>query len=120
MFLRRVEFFALVLKGASNPIVLVACRLSPMPFPFPPLSPSLSGCKIRSKVTTYTRELGAAVTALGNSSALLDVQNSDVTTGSLDDSGPVGAGVVAAKISTVSYFVRQDSALAIFRGVFRK
>lgn len=86
---------------------------------FPPLWPSLPGCKIRSKVTTYTRELGAAVTALGDSSALLDVQNSDVTTGSLDDSGPVGAGVVAMKISPVSYIARQDSALAIIREAIR-
>lgn len=46
---------------------------------------------------TYARELGAAVTALGNSAALLDVQQAQVTTGSLDDSGPVGPGVVAVR-----------------------
>ena len=44
---------------------------------------------------TYAGELGAAVTALGDSAALLDVQKAQVTTGSLDDSGPVGPGVVA-------------------------
>lgn len=62
-----------------------------------PPSPSLSGCKNRFRTITYTRELGAAVTALGDGSALLDVQNSEVTTGGLDDTGPVGAGVVAVK-----------------------
>lgn len=41
------------------------------------------------------RQLGAAVTALGNGTALLDVKQTDVTTGSLDDSGSVGGGVVA-------------------------
>lgn len=44
---------------------------------------------------TYARELGAAVAALGDSAALLDVQKAELTTGSLDDSGPVGASVVA-------------------------
>lgn len=45
--------------------------------------------------STYARELGAAVTALGDSAALLDVQKAKLTTGSLNDSGPVGASVVA-------------------------
>lgn len=44
---------------------------------------------------TYARELGAAVAALGNSAALLDVQQTELATGSLDDSGPVGSSVVA-------------------------
>lgn len=64
--------------------------------PFPSIAIPL-GCKFRFRASTYTRELGAAVTALGDSSALLDVQNSDVTTGGLDDTGSVGTGVVAAK-----------------------
>lgn len=81
---------------ASNPVVLSLVACCPCSS-LPPPSPSLSGCKIRFRATTYTRELGATVTALGDGSALLDVQNSEVTTGSLDDSGPVGAGVVAAK-----------------------
>lgn len=46
---------------------------------------------------TYANELGAAVTALGDSAALLDVKKTDLTTGSLDDSGSVGGGVVAAR-----------------------
>lgn len=46
---------------------------------------------------TYANELGAAVTALGDSAALLDVKQTELTTGSLDDSGSVGAGVVAMR-----------------------
>jgi hypothetical protein len=46
---------------------------------------------------TYARELGAAVTALGNSAALLDVQKTQVAAGGLNNSGPVGASVVAVK-----------------------
>lgn len=48
-----------------------------------------------SAVSTYTWQLGAAVTALGGSAALLDVKNAELTTGGLDDTGPVGGGVVA-------------------------
>ena len=48
---------------------------------------------------TYARELGAAVTALGDSAALLDVKNTELATGSLDDTGPVGAGVVTRKFT---------------------
>ena len=48
---------------------------------------------------TYARELGATVTTLGDSAALLDVKQADLTTGSLDDSGSVGGGVVAAQSS---------------------
>jgi len=44
---------------------------------------------------TYTGELDSAVTALGGGSALLDVQDSEFTTGCLDDTSPVGRGVVA-------------------------
>jgi hypothetical protein len=51
---------------------------------------------------TYARELGAAVTALGDSASLLDVKQTDITTGSLDDSGSVGGGVVAVQ-QIVSY-----------------
>ena len=39
-------------------------------------------------------ELGAAVTALGSSTALLDVKDTVLAAGSLDDPGPVGPGVV--------------------------
>ena len=46
---------------------------------------------------TYARELAAAVTALGDGAALLDVKQADVTTGGLDDTGLVGPGVVAAR-----------------------
>lgn len=45
--------------------------------------------------STYTGELVSAVTALGDGASLLDVQKTQVTTGSLDDTGPVGSGVVA-------------------------
>lgn len=44
---------------------------------------------------TYTRQLGTAVTALGSSATLLDVKNTQLTTGGLDNPGPVGGGVVA-------------------------
>lgn len=53
-------------------------------------------------IGTYADELGAAVTALGDSASLLDVKQTDITTGSLDDSGSVGAGVVAVQ-QIVSY-----------------
>ena len=45
-------------------------------------------------VQTYAGELGAAVAALGDGAALLDVQQTELATGSLDDSGPVGSSVV--------------------------
>lgn len=48
---------------------------------------------------TYARELGAAVTALGDSASLLDVQQSELATGSLDDSGSVGTSVVAGSFN---------------------
>lgn len=47
---------------------------------------------------TYTGQLGAAVTALGGGSALLDVQDTQLTTGRLDDASPVGGGVVAGQV----------------------
>jgi hypothetical protein len=50
----------------------------------------------RSK-KTYARELDAAVTALGGSTALLDVKNPSLAAGGLDDPRPVGGGVVATK-----------------------
>lgn len=61
---------------------------------------SLMDSSLHRVPKTYTRELGTAVTALGGSSALLDVQSSQLTTGGLDDAGEVGGGVVA--ISKVS------------------
>lgn len=54
-----------------------------------------SKCTIGSWDVTYTSELGAAVTALGSSSSLLDVEDTGLTTGRLDDTGPVRGGVVA-------------------------
>lgn len=46
---------------------------------------------------TYTRELDAAVAALGGSAALLDVQNTELAAGSLDNPRQVRRGVVTAK-----------------------
>ena len=46
---------------------------------------------------TYTRELGLAVTALGSSTALLDVKSAELTTGGTDDASLVGGGVVAMR-----------------------
>lgn len=43
---------------------------------------------------TYTGELGAAVTALGGSSALLQVQSPELATGGLDNPRLVRRGVV--------------------------
>lgn len=51
----------------------------------------------RTSRCTYPRELGSAVATLGNSSPLLDVQQSQVATGSLDDTGLVGPGVVPVR-----------------------
>lgn len=45
---------------------------------------------------TYAGELDTAVTALGGSAALLDVEDPGITTGRLDDACPVGGGVVSA------------------------
>lgn len=60
------------------------------------VSPSVVCILIRGiGLKTYTRQLGTAVTALGSGSALLDVQDTQLTTGRLDDTGPVGGGVVA-------------------------
>lgn len=53
---------------------------------------------------TYARQLVAAVTALGSSSTLLDVQDTELTTGGLDDPGPVGGGVVAGGEECLSVF----------------
>lgn len=44
---------------------------------------------------TYARQLDAAVTALGGSATLLDVEDAKLATGGLDDTSPVGPGVVA-------------------------
>lgn len=48
---------------------------------------------------TYAGELDAAVTALGGGSALLDVKDTELTTGGLDDPRPVRGGVVSARPS---------------------
>lgn len=57
---------------------------------------------------TYAGQLDAAVTALGGSTALLDVKDAELTTGGLDDTSPVGGGVVAANFppSVSSVFSR--------------
>lgn len=52
------------------------------------MSNNSSGC-------TYANQLGAAVTALGDSAALLDVQDTEVATGGSNNTGVVGGGVVA-------------------------
>lgn len=63
------------------------------------ISPVEVSCRFECFVAvggvTYTRQLGTAVTALGGSATLLDVKNTQLTTGSLDNPGPVGGGVVA-------------------------
>ena len=58
--------------------------------------PLASVVKAIESRSTYARELGSAVAALGNGTALLDVKQADFTTGGLDDSGSVGTGVPAA------------------------
>ena len=60
---------------------------------------------MRSRLT-YTRELDAAVAALGGSAALLDVQNTQLAARSLDHTRPVGRGVIAARKICVSRSVR--------------
>lgn len=57
-------------------------------------------CSTKDSNKTYTREFDAAVATLGGSAALLDVKNTELTTGSLDNPRPVGRGVVAAKRSS--------------------
>lgn len=52
--------------------------------------------RVSSREKTYAGELDTAVTALGGSAALLDVQDPGITTGRLDDACPVGGGVVSA------------------------
>ena len=47
--------------------------------------------------STYTRELDAAVAALGGSAALLDVKETQRAAGSLDNPRQVRRGVVAIK-----------------------
>jgi hypothetical protein len=47
--------------------------------------------------STYARELGATVAALGSGTALLDVKQTDITAGGLDNAGAVGTGVPAAR-----------------------
>jgi hypothetical protein len=57
----------------------------------PPPSPHASLSKSQ---TTYTRELDAAVAALGSSAALLDVKNAELAAGSLRNPRQVRRGVV--------------------------
>ena len=61
---------------------------------------------------TYTRELAAAVTALGGSATLADVQSSELAAGGADNTGLVGRRVVAAgqgSANTISTFRHQFS-----------
>ncbi len=53
----------------------------------------MPGFEIR-RICTYANELGAAVTALGNGASLLDVEDAQVATGGLDNTGTVGDRVV--------------------------
>lgn len=48
-------------------------------------------------ISTYANELGAAVAALGDGAALLEVLDTKVASRSLNDSCQVGGGVVAAQ-----------------------
>ena len=75
-------------SGPSHPILV--CRV-------PLIHPSRRKKSSSLSRLTYAGELGATVTALGDSAALLDVKQTDITTGSLDDSGSVGGGVVAVR-----------------------
>ncbi len=59
---------------------------------YPAHSPSC----IQIRDATYTRQLDAAVAALGGSATLLDVKDALLTTGGLDDPRPVRGGVVSA------------------------
>lgn len=67
----------------------------------------MPGFEIRSDCT-YAEELGAAVTALGDGASLLDVEDAQVATGGLDNTGTVGDRVVAIarrqKVSTCLLF----------------
>lgn len=79
--------------GLSQPVCMLRVCLVPS---------FTSQKKIRRCRSTYARQLVTAVTTLGDSAALLDVKQTDITTGSLDHSGSVGGGVVAAQ-EIVSY-----------------
>lgn len=59
---------------------------------------------------TYTGQGVTAVTALGGSAALLDVQNPRLATRSLHDSREVRGGVVAIKSRSVIWSPLPDSA----------
>lgn len=88
------------------------------------ISPIAVSCRSETFVAvgrmTYTRQLGTAVTALGSSATLLDVKNAELTTGSLDNSGPVGGGVVAGGVKLLSVicgsfpFHRDNSNVSFF------
>lgn len=54
---------------------------------------------------TYANELGAAVTALGDGALLFDVEDTQVTTGGLDDTGTVGDRVVANRKRILSQYM---------------
>ena len=54
---------------------------------------------------TYANELVAAVTALGDGALLLGVEDTQVTTGGLDDTGTVGDRVVANRKRILSQYM---------------
>lgn len=58
---------------------------------------------------TYAKELRATIAAFRDSAALLDVQQSKLAAGSLNDSGPIGSSIVTddlrSEFSRVSFAV---------------
>ena len=62
---------------------------------------SFAGEKLSSWFT-YAGQLDAAVAALRGSAALLDVEDSELAAGGLDDTGPVGRRVVPIAMPPVS------------------
>lgn len=97
----RQESWAKTRKSVDGDIV-VGCQLRRPTSLCHVSSPSrIAFAGIESRAT-YARELRAAVAALGDSAALLDVQQSELATGGLDDSGPVGSSVVAVGKISVS------------------
>jgi hypothetical protein len=67
-----------------------------VPCAFPSITSSSVAYRFES---TYAWQLDTTVTAFRGSSSLLDVQSSQLTTGSLDDSDFVGGGVVTMPLS---------------------
>jgi len=66
---------------------------------------ALKASCISGVCVTYTRELDAAVAALGCGTALLQVQSAQLTTGGLNNPGLVRPGVVPAAKTVYQHFV---------------